>query len=516
MSKSSSKARIIICILCVILAAIMVAVSILVVRPNYYENNFFAPIPTNLSKGWSTEQEPIFSDFYVSANASDNGNGTLENPFATIEQAKAAVRKLKKDQISHAVVAIMAGTYDISSIEFTEKDSGTEICPVIYSSYGDGEVVFEGGIKTGDSVTPDGSAIININGAKHITFSGITFRNTKGCAVRATGENIDISFCTVQNTGGNGIEINGNSISITHCQISDTGASAIKISGGNRNTLTHGNCSVDNNLISSTSKFDKTAPSVILEGTGNSFTHNEIVNSPATAVYYSGNANKIEYNYIHNTCYEGLDLSAVDSPMRWDCYGNFIRYNLISTIGNGADPVTGITACSGTEIRGNMFINIKGIAMNFNGGRNINFTNNIIHNCTTPILYKAAEIGADNPAWKSLTESPYKSEAWKNAYPDCYALKTDYSAMTDPLFAANPANSVIKDNIILQTKAKIGEIGTEADSLSNISGNMLLKLNETKIFIDAKSGNYRIDDSSRVRSELPDFRNIPFDSIGRY
>lgn len=516
MSKSSSKGRIIICIVCVILAAVMVAVSIFITRPYYYENNFFAPVPSNLSTGWSNDPEPIFSDFYVSSNAIGNGNGTLENPFATLEQAKAAVKKLKKDQVSHAVVAIMAGTYDVSSIEFTEKDSGTEICPVIYSAYGDGEVIFDGGVKSGDAVTPDGSAIINIKGAEYITFSGITFRNTAGCAIKASGKNINISCCTVQNTGKNGIEINGTSISVTNCHFTNTGASAIKVSGGNRSTLTHGSCSVDNNLISSTSRFDKTAPSVIIEGTGNSFTHNEIINSPAAAVYYSGNANKIEYNYIHNTCYDGTQLSAIDSPMRWDCYGNFVRYNLISTIGNGVDTVTGVKACSGTEVRGNMFINIKGVAMDFNGGRDISFTNNIIHNCSTPILYKTAQIGADDPAWKALAESPYKSESWKNAYPNCSAIKTDYSAMTDPLFAANPANSIIEDNVILQAKAKIGEISTEADNMSNVGVNMLLKLSETKIFIDAKAGNYRIDESSKVIRELPDFRNIPFDSIGRY
>ncbi|MBQ5823746.1 MAG: right-handed parallel beta-helix repeat-containing protein [Clostridia bacterium] len=515
MSKSGSKSRLIICILCVILAAATAAVSIFIIRPYYYENNFFAPIPA-LDTGWSNEPEPIFSDFYVSANASPDGNGTQEKPFATIEQAKAAVRKMRKEQISHAVIAIMAGTYDISSIEFTEKDSGTEICPVIYSAYGDGEVIFDGGVKPGNAVNPDNKAIIDINGAEYITFSSITFRNTSGCAIRAIGNNINISFCTVQNTGGNGIEINGMSINVNNCQISNTGACAIKINGGNRDTLEHGNCSVDNNLIASTSKFDATAPSVIIEGTGNSLTHNEIINSPAAAVYYSGNANKIEYNYIHNTCYEGTQLSAIDSPMRWDCYGNFVRYNLISTIGNGVDPVTGVKACSGTEVRGNMFINIKGVAMDFNGGRDINFTNNIIHNCTTPIVYQTAQTGADDPAWKALAESPYKSENWKKAYPNCSAIKTDYSAMTDPLFAANPANSVIKDNVILQAKAQIGEISNEADTMSNIGANMLLKLNETKIFIDAKAGNYRIDESSKVLIELPDFRNIPFDSIGRY
>ncbi len=516
MSKSSSKVRIIISILCVLLALAVVASTVLIVRPYYYENHYFAAIPSNLSTGWKNEPEPIFSDFYVSANAESGGNGSLDHPFSTIEQAMQAVRRLKKDQISHAVVAIMAGTYNVSSLEFTSKDSGTEICPVIYSSYGDGEVVFDGGIEPGAAFSADNKAIININGAKHITFSGIKFRNSSGCAVKATGSNIEISFCTVENTGGNGIEINGTSITVSNCHILNTGASAIKIEGGNRTDLTAGNCLADNNLISSTSKFDKTAPSILLAGTGNAVTHNEIINSPSAAVYYSGNSNKVEYNYIHNTCYEATNASAVEAPEGWDCYGNFVRYNLFSTIGNGTDEVTAVKPCSGTQVRGNMFINIKGTAIDFNGGRDIEFTNNIVHNCSVPLKYNTSEISADNLAWKSLADSPYQTATWKEAFPACASLKTDYSSMTDPLFAANPANSIIEDNIVLHAKKYIGEISAEANTLSTFGDNMIVNFDSTNIFIDAKGGNYRIAANSKLESELPDFRNIPFDSIGRY
>ncbi len=511
MSKSKSGTKVIISAICLILALFIAAATLLVFRPFYYETMYTAPIPTNLSTGWSNSPEPIFSDFYVSANGSEHGDGSFERPFATIEQAKQAVRKLKKDQISHAIVAIMAGTYDIGSIEFTNKDSGTEICRVIYAAYGDGEVIFNG-----SSTAKETDAIVNINGAKHIAFSGITFQNTAGCAIKASGSNIDISACTIKNTGSNAIEINGYNITVNGCNISNVGKSAVVINGGDRKTLKNGNCSADNNLISATSRADEAAPSIILGGTGNSVTHNEIVNSPANAVYYSGNANKIEYNYIHNTCLGDMPVCAIDSPERWDCYGNFVRYNLISTLGNGSNGAGGICACSGTQVRGNMFINIQGTGIDFGGGRDINFTNNILVNCSAPLNYYTSTASADNQAWEELRKSPYQSDAWKKAYPECASLKTDYANMTDPLFALNPANSLIKDNIILQAKADIGNISTEAKNYSNIGDNMLLKLTDTDIFIDAKGGNYRIDDEGEVPYVLPDFRDIPFDSIGRY
>ena len=88
--------------------------------------------------------------------------------------------------------------------------------------------------------------------------------------------------------------------------------------------------------------------------------------------------------------------------------------------------------------------------------------------------------------------------------------------MTDASFAANPANSIIKDNIILHKSAEIGTISPEANNYSSIGDNMILNLSQTKIFIDAKGGNYRIDESNNVPETLPDYRDIPFDSIGRY
>jgi len=506
MSRLNSKNKIIIGVVCIVLAICIALATVFIIRPYYYENLYIAPIPTNLSPGWSEESESIFSDFYVSPNGNDRGDGTLANPFATIEQAKAAINLLKQNQANHAVVALMAGTYNIDSITFTKEDSGTESCRIIYSAYGDGEVIFDGGVKSGTTFTPNNNALLEIKDAEYLSFSGITFRNCAGVAVRASGSNIDISACKITNTGSNGIEISGSSINVNKCNISSTGASAIVVNGGDRKTLEAGNCLADNNLIDSTSCFDKKAPGIIVNGTGNSITHNEIINSPGTAVYYSGNNNKIEYNYIHNTCLETPSAVAIDSPFGWDCYGNFIRYNLISTIGNGKDTLTAVKACSGTEVRGNMFINIKGIAMDFGGGRDINFTNNIIVNCTTPLNYKKAN--SDSAAWKKLNDSPYKSDEWKKAYPACYALTADN--------ATSPAGSLIKNNIILQAKANIGEICSEANKLSVIDSNMLLKLNETKIFISAKTGNYRVDQNGDVAKILPDYRDIPFDSIGRY
>ena len=40
-----------------------------------------------------------------------------------------------------------------------------------------------------------------------------------------------------------------------------------------------------------------------LSGIGNTVSHNEIYNAPHMGVYYTGNENVMEYNYIHDVVY---------------------------------------------------------------------------------------------------------------------------------------------------------------------------------------------------------------------
>ena len=100
--------------------------------------------------GEYTQKEAVImdkADLYVSPDGSDENDGSFEKPFATIEKARDTVRAMDKSSLDSITVAIMAGDYRISSLEFSREDSGTENCPVIYCAYGDGEVVLNGGIS---------------------------------------------------------------------------------------------------------------------------------------------------------------------------------------------------------------------------------------------------------------------------------------------------------------------------------------------------------------------------------
>ena len=87
--------------------------------------------------------------FYVATDGSDKNDGTFENPFATIEGARDAIRKAKQDgtlKSGGAIVYIRGGEYTINKgIVFEKEDSGTEDAPIIYRNYMDEVVDFVGG-----------------------------------------------------------------------------------------------------------------------------------------------------------------------------------------------------------------------------------------------------------------------------------------------------------------------------------------------------------------------------------
>ncbi len=99
--------------------------------------------------------------FYVSTEGNEAWSGKMEEPndgqsdgpFATLEQARDAIRKLKADgpleQPIH--VYIRGGRYEVQNpIIFSPQDSGTENSTITYSAYPNEHPIFSGGEKIQD------------------------------------------------------------------------------------------------------------------------------------------------------------------------------------------------------------------------------------------------------------------------------------------------------------------------------------------------------------------------------
>ncbi len=438
---NNPKSKVAAIIISIVLSAALLICTFTVFPDYYYENLYIAPIPSNLSSAAAAQAEHVFADFYISADGSDSASGTVDHPFASIKKAQDAMRMLNKDLRNHVVIAIKAGTYDIESFKLSKKDSGTKKCPIIYTAYGDGEVVFK---------SESNGYAIEIDGAKYITLSNITINNPIGSGIKLDSSNVELSGLRIQSVAGTGIVADGKNNNISSCHISKIGLSAVEINGKS--------ITFDNNLIHSNSIADQERPAAIINGEKNSFTHNEIYNSPSCAVFYTGNKNKIEYNYIHNALLEIDSTAAISGNHDSQDEENLIRYNCISTLGSGENAPTGILPSSDTVVRGNMMINIKGCGVSVLNAKNVEISNNIAVNCASPV-------------------------------------KED-----------NSIDTLIESNIILHHSKKLNTIPTN---------NLILKLNETDIFLDAENGIYDIDKENTDIKSIG-FKNLPFDSMGRY
>ena len=99
----------------------------------------------------TSEPEVAVNAIYVSTTAtSGEGDGSINNPFANIEEAQARVREIKAaDEYPEEGITVYfrEGQYRIAeTILFEEADSGKEGAPVVYSAYEDEAVMFVGGI----------------------------------------------------------------------------------------------------------------------------------------------------------------------------------------------------------------------------------------------------------------------------------------------------------------------------------------------------------------------------------
>ena len=98
--------------------------------------------------------------FYVAPDGDDSWLGKLpmpnsertDGPFATLEKARDAIREMKETQRGElnqpVIVYVRGGAHFLNEpLVFTPEDSGSEDCPITYSSYPGEEAVISGGRK---------------------------------------------------------------------------------------------------------------------------------------------------------------------------------------------------------------------------------------------------------------------------------------------------------------------------------------------------------------------------------
>ncbi len=223
--------------------------------------------------------------FYVATGGSDSADGSLVHPFASLARAVQAM----EGSTLHTTY-LQGGNYGLTStLTLTAADSGFSIVgynnqrPVVYDA--------NGGL----------SALVRLNGASNVTFSGIAF-NASG------REGIEIN-------GGSGNVLSGN-------RIKDAGT-AVVLNGSTGNTLS-GN-EVDN---SANIAFE------LKDGANNNLIASNFVNGVGGSSTYGGsiyahgvNNNQISHNLIQHT--GGSAITFVNYDFATINVGNTVDYNRV-------------------------------------------------------------------------------------------------------------------------------------------------------------------------------------------
>ena len=85
------------------------------------------------------------AQLYVAPNGNDANPGSLEKPFASLQRAQQAARKVAGREA--VAVMVRAGTYFLpETLVLNAADSGSKAAPVVYQAYQKEQPVISGGI----------------------------------------------------------------------------------------------------------------------------------------------------------------------------------------------------------------------------------------------------------------------------------------------------------------------------------------------------------------------------------
>ncbi|MEK4669911.1 right-handed parallel beta-helix repeat-containing protein [Niallia sp. FSL R7-0271] len=148
--------------------------------------------------------------FFIAEDGDDANDGSIEEPFQTLEKASEAA-------IPGTTVYIRGGTY-YESLQVNH--SGTKTEPIVFQAY-DGEEVIISGEKMDDA--EEDTALASINDKSYITIKGLTFTNLSteladetviGIYVTGNSSHISIENNTVRNIETFHDEGNGHGIAV--------------------------------------------------------------------------------------------------------------------------------------------------------------------------------------------------------------------------------------------------------------------------------------------------------------
>jgi hypothetical protein len=356
--------------------------------------------------------------------------------------------------------------------------------------------------------------MLTLRGVSHVRFEGLVFDLSRAdCMSLRDCEECLVAGCTIKRFAGSGIFIHGgHSDGILGCDLYSLGRSATEISGGDRPTLTPARHFVENCLMFSFGRLDRTyVPGIGMTGVGMRAAHNWFHDCPSSAIRFDGNDLIVEYNRAERVVLDSEDQGGMETFGNPTYRGNVLRYNAISLIGAGAvmDGPAGRAgirlddAISDTLLYGNIFFRASQSfgAVNINGGRDNVIDNNIFVECEKGLT---GDYDAKSEHWKMLGKKPelIMSELYLKRYP---VLKR---VQEQPALNCAWRNVFWKCGPLFTTYNRPAE--TKYDRMANVT-----YAGEDPGFVNAADGDFRLKPEADVFRRIA-FRPIPVEEIGLY
>lgn len=396
--------------------------------------------------------------------------------------------------------------------------------------------------------------LVALENTTNVTFSNITFENSRGMGVYIEGgENHTFDNCTFRNLGGTAIcfgkgatsdysqteelqnqkllsrqmgslnafvyantAVNrkaGTNHTIQNCVIYDVGAGGIILDGGDRKSLSPGNNRVINCKIHDFNRIEKSyRPGIWIRGVGNTIANCEIFNAPMMAIWLHGNEHIIEYCDFHDVVRDMHDQGAIYYGRDPSERGNTIRYNYFHDLGNEHLSVSVYHddgACDMT-VHGNIFYKAGSMPVLIGGGHDHTYTNNIFIDCPIGIHVDnrkqgwAKGSGEKGGAWqfeKRLNVVDFQNPPYSTKYPDF----PDYWKNEEKKI---PLNNIIENNIFYQ----IDKLIDGKKEWMDWKNNKVLK--QAPEFWDDQKKQFKFVEGKLSYPQLKNFEAIDFEKIG--
>lgn len=366
--------------------------------------------------------------------------------------------------------------------------------------------------------SPNGmDSLMYIENVNNVLIEDIEFKEIGTVPIQISGsENIKIDNCVFDRIISYATI---NCVNCKNCIIENNtmrklSAGGIFMNGGDSESLEKGNNIIKNNLIDGFSEERKTyTPAIRLSGVGNVLSHNEITDSSHVAIEFSGQMHVMEYNIIKNVCNDTSDSGAIYSGRSWTNRGNVIRYNYFEDItkrveGYSVNCVYMDDCSSDAKILGNVFYNID-TALLIGGGRNNEFTNNIVINALKSVYVdsRAENEECYNSLYSNLMKIPYYcNDVWKKTFPYASNILED-----EPRY---PKYNVIKNNCYFDAPEAYF-IGTAEKYATNADNIVKIGVENYKnAFLDFDNRYFLTTNINDVIN-IKDFEQIPFHNCGR-